>query len=664
MKKTKKISKFDKEAEEVEEETPNVPDDNMKNGEFIIPIKGEIGWDVTVDSINDQLKKAEGRNVIFEIASPGGSVFEGVEIFNAIRNYEGKTEARIVGMAASMASYIPLATDKVLAEDNATYMIHNAWGIVIGDSEEMKDQSEIMESINNLLAQEYVNKTGKSEKDILKLMADETWLFGSEIKEEGFIDEMIAHNDDYKKKDKTSAITEAKDKFKSTLSKIKESRMKSDLEKMRIGLNNLKNAAGVEKMKKMCKFKKWSNALKKDLPDSAFAVVFKQGDQTIRKLPYKDVDGKVDIPHLRNAIVMIVQRKTDLSPSQRAMAMKKLKAVAKKYLKTDKITKSGKIMKASISKFESDSMDKLKSIIETLKEKSTNKKPDDEISFSVKKISYLIQDIEEVVESMESSEDGEETADDVAGEKTKEEKTDKEEPKKDTKETKEGDEEKEEEKDTSKKKSKEKKSSKEEKEAEETDEGKEEKKDEEEKKETKEETKEEDNDEGEEEKSTDSEEEEESKFKELVAVCEGYKDNLDEKDLKISKMSQKIKKLEGQNEEISKNLSKFKADSFAKTLNKTVELVSKFRGLNEEQSLRLKEHYLTSKMSESALGEIGRKTGYQMMSKMATEPEGTTKPTEHLAPVDEEKDFSKMSKPDQLDKLAEINAKTRGYVIK
>ena len=602
----KKISKLE-ELEEKVEEPAEVPKDNMKNGEFIIKIDGDIGWDVTADSINKQLEKADGMAVVFEIASPGGSVFEGVEIFNLIRNYEGETLARIVGMAASMASYIPLATNKVLAEDNATFMIHNAWGIVMGDSEEMKAEAEILESINGLLAQEYVNKTGKSEKEVLQMMSDETWLFGSEIKEAGFVDEMITHEDDDKKdkKDKDSTIAEAKEKFKSTLSKIRESRMKSDLEKMKGRLT--KNLGG--KMKKMSKFIKLSIKEKKSLPDSAFAVVYKEGDKKIRKLPFKDANGEVDVPHLRNALVRIAQGKIKLSPALRAQAMGKLKSIAKKYLKTNKETKSAMVMSRYISKFESDTTDKIGAIIKTLKDKAGNKKPSDEVVFDVKGVSLLIQDLEDI----QGVEGAKESGDENKGEEAKaKEEADA----KDAEAKAKADEEKK-------------------------------KKEEEDKKKT---------GKGEETKEGD---EEESKFEELLKVCEGYKEQVDSLTSKISKFEKTNSEKDKTIKNLSGEISKFKETTHEKLVKSTAEKISKFKNLPPHRKVELEERY--SKMSDSALEELGRITENQMFSKLE-EPKEITKPSELLEPAEQEQDFSKMSKEEKLDSLATLQAKQKGFI--
>lgn len=396
-------SKYNEEGELIIEENGSEESDNMKNGDFVIEITGEIGWDVTADSIKSQLAKANGQDVIFEIASPGGSVFEGVEIFNAIRNYEGKTTSKLMGLAASMGSYIPLAADKVLAEDNAVYMIHNVWTMVAGDADDLQDEAELLENLNKLLAAEYVAKTGKSEKEILKLMDDETWLFGEEIKSEGFVDEMIVHDEKESKVafDKEKILSSARDKVKSLLEKMRGMKFKSE------------------------KFK---------------------------------------------------------------------------TLFTNK---------------------------EVAKPSDTNS---------------------------------------------------------------------------------------------------------------------------------------ESKFDELIKVCEGFQSELKTSQERISKLQTELKTTKEVSKSLTEQLSKFEKTKYEKILNDTVQKISKFKGLNSEQTLGLKKHYLESKMSETALEEIGRETDEQIMSKL-DEPKPTTKPTEMLGPAEtESKEFSKMSKEEQLDTLANMQARDRGFV--
>lgn len=168
-----------------------------------INISGEIGWDYTASGIRESLRGAKGEDIEIDIASPGGDVFDGIEIYNAIRDYKrdfpgAQIMATLKGVVASMASYIASnpAFDLVAAEDNAVYMIHNPWMLAIGDYNEMTKQASFLEGLASIMATAYISRSGKTESDIRAMMDAETWLFGSEMKDAGFVDEMIDCPDD------------------------------------------------------------------------------------------------------------------------------------------------------------------------------------------------------------------------------------------------------------------------------------------------------------------------------------------------------------------------------------------------------------------------------------------------------------------------------------
>lgn len=163
-----------------------------------IDISGEIGWEVTASAIAESLRAAGGDDLDIAIASPGGSVFDGIEIYNAIRDYKRmypKSQILITlkGLAASMASYIASSdvADMVLAEDNAVFMIHNPWSVMIGDYDDMQKEAEFLSGLASLMANAYSARTKKSKSEIKKMMDAETWLFGDEIKAAGFVDDII-----------------------------------------------------------------------------------------------------------------------------------------------------------------------------------------------------------------------------------------------------------------------------------------------------------------------------------------------------------------------------------------------------------------------------------------------------------------------------------------
>jgi len=157
-----------------------------------IVIDEVIGWwPATAFAVRRRLEEAGGAPVDVEIDSPGGSVIEGIAIFNLLRDYAGEVTVTVSALAASMATYIALAGDRLRVRDNSTWMIHNVWSVIAGDHNELRKQADIQESLTELLARRYAAKTGKSLEDVRGLMDAETWLFGPEIVEAGFADEVL-----------------------------------------------------------------------------------------------------------------------------------------------------------------------------------------------------------------------------------------------------------------------------------------------------------------------------------------------------------------------------------------------------------------------------------------------------------------------------------------
>ena len=176
----------------------------------IISISGVIGWDVLAKDIRAELDEAKGEDIEVQVSSPGGFVTDGLEIYNLIKNYEGSKATRLMGLAASMASYIVMAGDKVIAEDNAVFMIHNAYALAVGDHHVLRKGADVIEGLSRIIGKSYIDKTGKTREEIEGLMDDETFYFGQEILDEGFVDEIAGASDSEKKDDKEASIAGAK----------------------------------------------------------------------------------------------------------------------------------------------------------------------------------------------------------------------------------------------------------------------------------------------------------------------------------------------------------------------------------------------------------------------------------------------------------------------
>jgi len=159
----------------------------------IITISGIIAtWEmenesnVTPATLKKSLDDANGEDVRIDINSPGGSVFAGLEMFSAIRNYSGKTETRIVSMAASMGSIVALAGNKRTAERTASYMIHNASSFAWGDHRAMAKAARELEAVSGHLSNIYTDRAGVDNADVRAKMNEETWLYGEELDDFGF----------------------------------------------------------------------------------------------------------------------------------------------------------------------------------------------------------------------------------------------------------------------------------------------------------------------------------------------------------------------------------------------------------------------------------------------------------------------------------------------
>ncbi|MFK5937718.1 MAG: Clp protease ClpP [Sulfurimonas sp.] len=158
-----------------------------------IVIDGVIGgWEVDSKNIINQLNTKTG-DVLVLLNSVGGSVLHGISIFNAFKAYKkGTIAVRITGIAASIASYIALAGDKIEAFDNTTFMIHNASLPAFSDYRGLRKAADISEGLTSIISKAYISKTGMSEKNVRKLMDDETFYYGAEMLDAGFVDEIIS----------------------------------------------------------------------------------------------------------------------------------------------------------------------------------------------------------------------------------------------------------------------------------------------------------------------------------------------------------------------------------------------------------------------------------------------------------------------------------------
>lgn len=166
----------------------------------MIEISGQIGYDLTYDGFRSILAEQSG-DIELMINSEGGVVNEGIGIYNSIMEYDGQVTAYISGLAASIASIIAMAADKVVIYSNSQFMIHKPWTIAAGNSDDFRRLSSVLDLLDNDLARIYSARTGKPESEILDMMTAETYFDAQSTVDEGFADELkvVAKRGDKKK---------------------------------------------------------------------------------------------------------------------------------------------------------------------------------------------------------------------------------------------------------------------------------------------------------------------------------------------------------------------------------------------------------------------------------------------------------------------------------
>lgn len=157
-----------------------------------INVLDEIGddyWsdsDVTVERVMAKLKLAAGADVVVNINSYGGAMFEGLAIYNLLVQYEGAVKVRILGVAASAASIIAMAGDSIEMSPASFLMIHNAWVWAAGNRHDFAELAQSLQPFDDAMAGIYVAQTGLNKAKIAEMMDAETWINGDEAIAQGF----------------------------------------------------------------------------------------------------------------------------------------------------------------------------------------------------------------------------------------------------------------------------------------------------------------------------------------------------------------------------------------------------------------------------------------------------------------------------------------------
>lgn len=165
---------------------------NLEENEILI--YDEIGpaWWGLIDAsmVQDALKQMEGEHVTIRLNTPGGSVNEGIAIYNALRQHKGGVTTIVDSLAASMGSYLLQAGEERIVYSNSAVMVHSPWTITMGNSDQLRKDAEVLDKYALRMIPDYAARSGKSDDEILSIMADESWYAGREIVDAGFADKI------------------------------------------------------------------------------------------------------------------------------------------------------------------------------------------------------------------------------------------------------------------------------------------------------------------------------------------------------------------------------------------------------------------------------------------------------------------------------------------
>ena len=177
---------------------------NEDTGSRTLVLNGQIsdetwfGDEVTPGLFREELNAGEGDVTVW-INSPGGDVFAAAQIYNMLMEYPGNVDVRIDGIAASAASVIAMAGNKVSMSPVAMMMIHNPMTVAMGDKKVMQQAIDMLDEIKESIINAYELKTGQSRTKIAHMMDAETWFNAKKAVELGFADDILYAGDSDKK---------------------------------------------------------------------------------------------------------------------------------------------------------------------------------------------------------------------------------------------------------------------------------------------------------------------------------------------------------------------------------------------------------------------------------------------------------------------------------
>jgi ATP-dependent Clp endopeptidase proteolytic subunit ClpP len=170
--------------------------ENKADGPVEVYIYDEIGYfGITAADFARDFKQITAPEITLHLDTPGGDVFDAVNIYNAVADHPAQVTAIVDGLAASAGSFILQAGDKRVMNRYSTLMVHNGHSMTAGDASAMRKQADLLDKITGTIAQVYTDKAGQTPEHWREVMQVETWFTAEEAMDAGLADEVIMSTD-------------------------------------------------------------------------------------------------------------------------------------------------------------------------------------------------------------------------------------------------------------------------------------------------------------------------------------------------------------------------------------------------------------------------------------------------------------------------------------
>ncbi|MFI2349708.1 head maturation protease, ClpP-related [Streptomyces sp. NPDC019443] len=166
---------------------------NLAGGPVVVDIYDEIGyWGVMAAEFQRELSAITATEITVNLNSPGGEIFEGIAIYNALRTHPANVTVRVSSLAASIASVIAQAGDRIIMQTGSQMMIHEGSGLCLGDAADMRQMAELLDRQSDNIASIYAERAGGTTEEWRERMQAETWFNAEEAVAAGLADEVEA----------------------------------------------------------------------------------------------------------------------------------------------------------------------------------------------------------------------------------------------------------------------------------------------------------------------------------------------------------------------------------------------------------------------------------------------------------------------------------------